>query len=107
MRGEKVRRSRMKICCNKLNDMPADFDFLRGTGDEIQFWDVGTKRTPASGNYDYSYNTTFAVHTQASAPVLCSLILDFIPFWADGLLRGSEMLHSTAGRYGKITTRHS
>jgi hypothetical protein len=105
--GEDVKRSRMKICCNKSNDMPADFDSLRGTGDEIQFSNVGTERTPASGNYDYSYNTTLPVRTEASAPALCSLILDFIRFRADRLLRGSEMLHSSVGRYGKITARHS
>jgi hypothetical protein len=66
--------------------MPADFDSLRGTGDEIQFSNVGTERTAASGESGCSYNATLPVRTEASASALCRLILDFIPLRADRML---------------------
>jgi hypothetical protein len=77
--------------------MPADSDFLRGAGDEIQFVKVGAKRTLGG----CSYNTT-AVRATAFLPALCQLILDFITFRADRRV----MQHPSVGRYGE-KTRHS
>ena len=46
---EERERRQNTYCSNKSNDMPVDFGFWRGAGDEIQFWNVGTMRTLVGG----------------------------------------------------------
>jgi hypothetical protein len=101
--GEGVERTRNTICCNKSNDMPADFDSLRGTSDEIQFSNVGTDRTPASGSSDCS--CLYARGLPNSSIVLADI--GFYHFPGRQTVARREIQHSTVGRYGKINAPHS